>query len=572
MKHSRISTVHDRASEHRAVRDVLLAVLVALTVTGINLAINFSDTLYGFFSAHSDLSFSGAIINGLFVWLAILLLFSFRRWRLATTRQIHLENVISSISPDVLMIVSPERRIQMCTDSVRRVFGYAPEDVVARTTDLLYGDRRADPTQSGEIREALEREGFHVGLATGKKSDGTTFPLELITGILRDKWGAVIVLRDITDRVRAQEERLRLEGRMRDQQKMESLGRLAGGIAHDFNNLLSIILGKTELSMMDLAKDDPMRKKLEGIRAASEYAGELCRQMLSYAGKGDRTEVEMDLSEIVRDMVELLLVSVPKTLTLKYALAPDLPAVKGDVVQIQQILMNLVTNAAEAVGDNQGTISIATGLMDCDEAALRDVRPAENLSAGRHVFLEVADSGPGMDEDTRRKIFDPFFTTRVTGRGLGLATVFGIVKGHGGAIHLTSSPGEGAVFRAILPCMDHAAPKLEEGEVYPKWQGEGTVLIVDDDKASRHVCGKMLSRIGFAVISSQGGRRAVEAFKQHAQDIAVVLLDASPSNLSREEVFSQLRELNPSLPILLGSGSGGRSDLHVCAPGAFRVP
>jgi len=540
-------------------------VLVALTVTGINLAINFSDTIYGFFSAHSEFVFSSTIINGLFVWLAILLLFSFRRWRQATGRQIHLENVISSISPDVLMLVSPDRRIQMCTDSVRRVFGYAPNQIVAQTTDRLYGDRRADPSQSGEIREALEREGFHVGLATGKKSDGTTFPIEIITGNLRGRFGAVIVLRDITDRVRAQEERVQLEGRMRDQQKLESLGRLAGGIAHDFNNLVSIILGKTELSMMDLPKDDPMRKKLDGIRAASEYAGELCRQMLSYAGKGDRTEIEMDLSEIVRDMVELLQVSVPKTLTLKYALAADLPAVKGDVVQIQQILMNLLTNAAEAVGDNQGTISIATGLVDCDEALLRDVRPAGNLSAGKHVFLEIADSGPGMNEETRGNIFDPFFTTKVTGRGLGLATVFGIVKGHGGALHLRSSPGEGATFRAILPCMDHAAPKLEEGEVYPQWKGEGTVLIVDDDKASRHVCGKMLSRIGFAVITSQGGRRAVEAFKQHSNDIAVVLLDASPSNLSCAEVFSQLRELRPDLPILLGSSSGEKEVISTFA-------
>jgi len=542
--------------QHRAARDLLLGLLIALSLAILNVAINFPQHVHQFFAAYSGFQHTSTLVNVLFLWLAVLLWFSFRRWRRTTKRRVDLEAVVSGISPDALFVVAPDRAIVMCTDSVERVFGYKPEELLNSKTDTLYDDRRLDKTRPGEIYEALEKEGFHVGRAEGRRKNGETFPLEIITGELAGREGAVLVARDITERVRAEDERVTLEARMREQQKLESLGRLASGIAHDFNNLVSIVMAKTELALMDMSDTGDIQMKLQGIRAASEHAGELCKQMMAYAGKGKLVVEPFDLSAAVRDMVELLQISIPKTVALKYDLQAGLPLVTGDVVQNQQIAMNLMRNAAEALGKESGRISVTTGTMECSEDYLSGIYMGESLSPGPHVFLEVSDTGPGMDDETKARIFDPFFTTKSTGRGLGLATVIGIVRGHSGAMDVRAAPGEGSAFKILLPCADKEDGGMIGGPETGPWRGKGTILVIDEDKSVRSVAGRMLSQMGFSALVSSGGDRAIEQLREHAADVAVVLLDVTPSHSAADEVLASIRHLRKDVPVVLSSTYG----------------
>jgi two-component system cell cycle sensor histidine kinase/response regulator CckA len=250
-----------------------------------------------------------------------------------------------------------------------------------------------------------------------------------------------VISTDITELQRAEEERRRLEFQIQHAQKLESLGVLAGGTAHDFNNLLMGILGNADLALRKIPKGSPTRDHLVAIIQTSTRAADLCKQMLAYSGKGSFVVSRIDLNEIVTEMTHLLEVSVSKRASINYNFLKNLPAVKADATQIRQIVMNLITNASEAIGDSGGIISISTGTMTCDRSYLAEVFTDEELEEGLYVYLEVADTGCGMDAETQTKIFDPFYSTKFTGRGLGLSAVLGIVRGHGGAMKVYSEPG-----------------------------------------------------------------------------------------------------------------------------------
>ncbi|MCX7016677.1 MAG: PAS domain-containing protein [Candidatus Sumerlaeota bacterium] len=360
---------------------------------------------------------------------------------------------------------------------------------------------------------------------------------------------------DITEHKKAEDERENLEKQFLQAQKLDSLGILAGGIAHDFNNLLMGILGHASLALMDLPPDSPARERVDQIQTAGLRAADLTRQLLAYSGKGKFVIAPTDLSAVVREMTHLLDVTVSKKVTIQYRLAPKLPAVDADPTQIRQIVMNLMTNASEAIGDKTGVIAFATGAIYCDQDYLSGGILNESLPEGRYVFLEVADSGCGMNAETLARIFDPFFTTKFTGRGLGLAAVIGIVRAHKGALKVASELGRGSTFRALFPAIQQPAETHGPEPNEPlDWRGEGTVLVVDDEESVRDVARRVLERSGFTVLTAGDGRQGVREFRQHADQIRLVLLDMTMPELSGEEAFRRMQHARGSVKVILSSG------------------
>jgi len=376
-------------------------------------------------------------------------------------------------------------------------------------------------------------------------------------GALVLAWIGVVALiwRHLRARARAAQEREYLESQIQHMQKLESLGVMAGGVAHDFNNLLMPILGNVDLVLNDLKEDSPYRAKLERILDAGKRLSELTNQMLAYSGKGGFMVRAIDLSRLIEEMAQLLAISVSKKAVLEYELAEDLPAVEGDASQLGQVVMNLVTNASDALGDGAGVITIRTGVMDADREYLTGIYSFGECPEGRYVYLEASDTGCGMAAVTQRRVFDPFFTTKVTGRGLGLAVVLGIVRGHGGAIRLDSEPGRGTTFRVLFPAAERPADPIEKKAASRgEWRGTGTVLVVDDDPDVRELSEIMLRRLGFDVLTAQDGLDGVDTFRKHAESIRVVLLDLTMPGMGGEEAMGEIQRIRPDQPVVLMSG------------------
>lgn len=357
------------------------------------------------------------------------------------------------------------------------------------------------------------------------------------------------------ERKHAEEERERLEAQVQQAQKLESLGVLAGGIAHDFNNLLTGILGYADLTLMKLAEDSPVRRGLQEIKGAAERAADLSRQMLAYSGKGSFIIEPISLNDVVMEMGNLLEVTISKRARIEYGLTDDLPLVVADATQVRQGIMNLITNAAEALRDGQGVITISSGVAECDRSFLSECYLDEQLPEGRYVFLDVRDTGCGMDGDTLQKIFDPFFTTKFTGRGLGLAATLGIVRGHKGAIHVESAPGEGTRFRVLLPMAgDEAQLEASRHAGVDDWNGTGTVLLVDDEKTVRDVGTRMLEQAGLTVVTASDGLEAIDVYRGRAREIGCVVLDLTMPRMSGEETLRELRRIRNDVPVVISSG------------------
>ena len=354
---------------------------------------------------------------------------------------------------------------------------------------------------------------------------------------------------DITEQKRNQQSVL-------ESQKLESLGILAGGIAHDFNNILTAIVGNISVAKTEIPPASPLEPVLTDVENAAMRAAELCNQMLAYSGQGRFEVLDLNLSDLIRDMENLLQISVSKTAVLKFELAEQLPAVAVDASQLRQVVMNLVINASEAIGDRSGVINIATGLARVGAEYLSGTHLAPDLPPGDYVFIEVSDSGCGMDKETLERIFDPFFTTKFTGRGLGLAALLGIVRAHHGALKVYSEPGKGTTFKILLPCSDAKAQSLSPGENEATRfvDGTGTVLVVDDEETVRATSARILSRCGFEVVLAVDGREAVEKFKLRPQDFRFVLLDLTMPQMNGVEAFGQMKLLRPDVPVLLMSG------------------
>jgi PAS domain S-box-containing protein len=445
---------------------------------------------------------------------------------------------------------------------VRDLLGYAPEEVLGREPcDFMPADeavRVAD--EFARITEArlpffnLENVNLH--------KDGRRVTLET-SGVPRvdatgNFFGFRGVDRDITERKLAEAERLEIERRLLHAQKLESLGVLAGGVAHDFNNLLMAILGNLDLTLQNLSPASSARSGIEKAMQASRRATDLTRQMLAYSGKGRFVITRLDLNELVRENADLFRSAISRTVTMNVYLTPERATIEADPGQIQQIIMNLITNASEAIAEKPGTITLTTGVMECDDATLDQSRLVEKPPAGRFVFVEVSDTGSGMDEQTQQRLFDPFFTTKFTGRGLGMSAVLGIVRGHKGAIKVESAPGRGSIIRVYFPeCREEEAlsaparmPLLEPVPAQPLH----TILVVDDEESVRRLCLEFVRRLGFRGIAAADGEEALAVFEKNRDEITCVLLDLTMPRMDGVGTFKEIKRLSPDVPVILCSG------------------
>lgn len=375
-----------------------------------------------------------------------------------------------------------------------------------------------------------------------------------------DVTGTIGLAVDITERKCAEDERQRLEARMQHSQKLESLGVLAGGIAHDFNNLLTSMLGYAGLARLQLSADSPALPPLSEIERAAQRAAELTEQMLSYSGRGRFVVESVQLDELIREMIQLLRTVVASNADFRTDLLPAV--IEADATQIRQVAMNLITNASDALNGEPGEITVRTGTVQATPELLRSPDCPEELPAGRYAFIEVGDSGCGMDDNTRRRLFDPFFTTKFTGRGLGLAAVLGIVRSHSGTIHVDSRQGAGTTFRVLLPAASGSEPADAHAErSLPQHSCDGTVLIIEDDPTVRGFIRRVLEFAGCSVLAAAGGREGVALFRDHDREIRVVLLDLTMPGMNGPEVIRRLRELRASVPIVVMSGYSGEDAL-----------
>jgi PAS domain S-box-containing protein len=464
------------------------------------------------------------------------------------------EDIITTL-PGIFYMFDTQGNFIRWNRKVEEVTGYSALELTTRhVTDFFEGAEKEIALNTMQTTVEEGQSSVELTLIT---KEGKKIPY-FFTGKRTILGGCINILGlglDITDRKRAEEEQAKLETQMREVQKLESLGVLAGGIAHDFNNLLMAILGNAELALLTLSPASPACPNLEEITRASQRAADLCRQMLAYSGKGRFLVGRYDLSEIVREMAQMLEVSISKKARLRYSFAKELPPVEADATQLRQVIMNLITNASEALMDQSGYISVSTGVMDCDQAYLSESYLDDQLPEGSYVYLEVADTGIGMDQETQRRIFDPFFTTKFTGRGLGLAAVLGIVRGHQGAIKVYSEPGRGSTFKVLLP----AGKKLQEEEMPGEAQDaptlpSGTILLIDDDPEVRKVGSLMLKRLGYKVLTATRGQEGLEIFRACGGEITCVILDLTMPEMGGEEVFRELRRLRSDVSVILTSG------------------
>lgn len=400
--------------------------------------------------------------------------------------------------------------------------------------------------------------------------------------------GVVVLITDVTARRRFEEELDRAweeERRLQEQsfqaRKLESLGLLAGGLAHDFNNLLVGMLTAADLLRRDLPPGGESHSLAELIKKAAERAANLSRQMLLYAGKGAPARRPLGLNAAVEEALALMAPALPKAVAVATALAPGLPPVEADPGQVRQVVTNLVLNAAEAVGPKGGRVTLATGVEEKDEGgrrkeegAARPVHPSSfllppsDLAAGRYVYLQVTDDGCGMAPDVLARAFDPFFTTKGKGRGLGLSSVQGIVRCHGGGLHTRSAPGAGTTVRVLLPAATAgarpgAAPPAEPP---PPSRGE-VVLLIDDEPVVRDVITRALGHVGLQVLSAGGSREGLELFRARRESIRLVLLDLGMPEQDGLQTLAALRAERPDVRVVLTSGSGPDHALGQAGPG-----
>jgi PAS domain S-box-containing protein len=356
-----------------------------------------------------------------------------------------------------------------------------------------------------------------------------------------------VIARDSTGR--KQLERLLLQ-----KDKLESLGLLAGGIAHDFNNLLVGIMGNASMALETLGANSPARGMLRDVISASETAASLTRQLLAYAGKGRFVIEPVDLSDLVRKISHLVESSIPKSIQLRLELADGLPCIEADAAQVQQVVMNLVINGAEAIGDKPGTLLITTGVQDVDENYIATALVPGEIAPGQYVDLQVHDTGAGMSRGTMDRIFDPFFTTKLTGRGLGLAAVLGIVSGHKGAIKAYSAPGQGTTFKVLFPATGQHVTKAAPAAAFQPRAGGETVLVADDEQIVRRAAKTMLERFGYTVVLAENGRECVDLYRVLGDKVKVIILDMTMPVMGGEDTFRELKAINPRVRVILSSG------------------
>ena len=466
----------------------------------------------------------------------------------------------------VMLLVEPDTgRIALANKAAERFYGYTASQLVS----MYIQDINVLPPD--EVMTEMN-------LALHELRNLFIFPHRLANGEVRtvqvhsspiDHNGELVlfsIIHDITESKRLEAERLEMERKLLHAQKLESLGVMAGGIAHDFNNLLMAIMGNLEFALTDRGLGAVGKNAIENAIQASERSAELSHQMLIYSGKLFYVPKDLDLGELAFKVAhenEYLFNSViPKTTTLNYKINKGLPLIRGDEDQIQRVITNLVINASESIGDNNGEVNLTTGVMDCDESYLSLSRYEERPEPGEFVFLEVTDTGCGMDAETQHKLFDPFFTTKFWGRGLGMAELMGIVKGHHGAIMVDSEVGNGTTIRVLFPVATEirvpsvAVMNAVETQVpaTDSVRRRKTVLVVEDEELVRGMILRRLELLGYDTIAAVDGVEGVRIFRERLNEIDLALLDFAMPRMNGVEAFEELVRIKPDVKVILSSG------------------
>lgn len=456
--------------------------------------------------------------------------------------------------------LDPANRSLVASSQLADLLGMNGEEL---TADSL--EQRIHPDDREEVARGRERafscnQSFRADYRI-LRPDGTQMYVQEHSELETDSPSSPRVLGailDVTDRTLAEQERRNMERRILQSQKLESLGVLAGGVAHDFNNLLVAILGYADLAAEDLPPGSSSEQSIQEIRRAAVRAADLTNQMLAFSGKGRFVVQSVNLNAVAKETVQLLRASISNRVTLSFSLAENLPEIEADASQIQQVVMNLVTNAAEASPESDGAIQISTGVEHLEKEALAACHENENAHPGPHIFLEVSDTGVGMEPSTLQKLFEPFFTTKFSGRGLGLAGVLGIVRGHRGAISVKSELGRGTTIRVYLPASSKSDPAgtadSANGSTSAARDTQLGVLVADDEAPVRELATTMLQRCGYQVHCAEDGASAVERLKANADGIDLVLLDMTMPGLTGEQTCRELLQLKPDLHLILMSG------------------
>ncbi len=474
-------------------------------------------------------------------------------------------DAILSVIPIPIFYTDKEARYVGCNQTFEEFFGISAEKVYGKNVKEIFPDKKSEEyyTKDLELIRNNARETKQLELMD---SNQQLHQMLMVKSVFPDETGATTgmmgIFFDITHVKKKEEERFKIIQEAQYAQRLESLGLLAGGVAHDFNNMLTVILGNIDLAISDIPSQFAAVDYLKDARITSLKAADLCRQMLLFTGKTPFNRQLVNLDSIIQDMNKLLEAAISRQIYLQYHLTQSLPLIESDPAQIRQVIMSLVVNASEAMGDKPGIITITTGWMKCDKAYLDSTVPVcrvgfdKPMKQGIYAFLEVTDSGCGMDSDTQKRIFDPFFTTKFFGRGLGLAAVLGIIRSHRGGIKVYSEQGKGTTFKILFPASQNekiaAARKVETEKKQPK--AIATVLVVDDEEGVRNFALKCFERMGVTVLSASNGNEALEIFAKNWDKIDAVFLDFTMPGKSSEEVFRELKLMKPVIKVVLCSG------------------
>ncbi|HNY27103.1 MAG TPA: response regulator [Candidatus Sumerlaeota bacterium] len=468
-------------------------------------------------------------------------------------------------APDLIFWLDEKGHFLDCNETTSQTLGYSPErlagmrimNVVVGCSDETWAERWKQINQQGRLLIEVQM----------LCQDGNILPVELMGYYL--EYGnckyCCMVGRDITFRVEAENERQTIENRMRQTQKFESMGVMAGGIAHHFNNLLMSVMGHAELLQRDVAPESSQHLYASRILETARRAAELSGQMLAYSGSGMISSREIQLNEIVHQTDILLQASAVPGVRVEYVLAENLPSMQGDPSQLQQVMVNVVTNAIEAIVEKgrgnaaEGVVQITTGFLPNGPEGPVLIPLADQSFSGPCLSLSVTDTGCGMDEKMRRCLFDPFSTTKLTGRGLGLPVVWGIMRGHKGAIAVQSEPGFGSVFTLYFPIATRTPPQsLIAATKAPiqQWTGQGVVLLADDEPYVLEVARTILERSGLTVLGANDGQEAVDLFEKTPDEIGCVLLDLTMPRLDGAHAMARILQIRPEAKVVICSGYG----------------
>ncbi len=483
--------------------------------------------------------------------------------------QQNLADAITSNAAEGILLVDNEGRITFINRTAQTMLGWTQDELVGQALhDRLhcYGEDGSshashhcphlEVLRTGETLPSVE-DSFY-------DKNGQLIPVSCSVAPIRSDSviaGAVMVVRDLTQQRMAEATERENEQALQQAQKLESIGVLAGGIAHDFNNLLTGIMGNAGLARRAVAagRTEQAATLLRDVLSASERAADLTRQLLAYAGKGRFVILPVDLAKLVSEVSTLIRASISKKITLVIDVPEDCPLVEADRAQLQQLVMNLVINGGEAIGDEPGTLTVRVRTEHFTERRERPRAEGFPIITGDYVRIDVTDTGAGMDEETRNRIFEPFFTTKFLGRGLGLSAALGIVRGHRGAISVRSEPGQGTTFTVLLPVQrEPRRTDRVSGHILVDRdiQGSGTILVADDEEGVRSLVANVLEEAGYTVELVADGAQAVERLRQLRDSVRLVLLDLTMPLLSGAETAMELRRIQPEIPIIAMSGYG----------------